>query len=159
MGTIEADGRMGADAGAAGRLDCVDIGSFCDVAGCRSVDSSRIILSETTNNRDKLDSAFLLQHGKRILELFNNLSKGQGVLVFVAIADVSVQTFGEERLKKMKASAFMFFNCCQRSGETCTSKATPIMIWRKERCRPAVDPTPFTVLTICNGIPKIAKGS
>ena len=36
MGTIEADGRRGADAGAAGRVDCVDISSFCDVAGCRS---------------------------------------------------------------------------------------------------------------------------
>jgi len=91
--------------------------------------------------RGKLDSAFLLQHGKRLLERFNNVSKGQGVLVFVAVADVAVQTFGKERLKKMKASAFMFFNCCQRAGETCTSKATPIMIWRKERYRPAVDPT------------------
>ena len=72
--------------------------------------------------RGKLDSAFLLQHGKRLLERFNNVSKGQGLLVFVAVADVTVQPFGKERLKKMKASAFMFFNCCQRAGETCTSK-------------------------------------
>jgi len=71
-----------------------------------------------------------------MLERFNNLSKGQGVLVFVAVADVVVQTFGEERLKKMNASAFMFFNYCQRTCETTTSKATSIMIWRKQRRRP-----------------------
>jgi len=102
---------------------------------------SRLQLQHLIRNderqRGKLDSAFLLQHGKRMLERFNNLSKGQGVLVFVAVADVAVQTFGEERLKKMKASAFMFFNCCQRACETTTSEATPIMIWRKQQCRPA----------------------
>ena len=74
-----------------------------------------------------------------MLERFNNLSKGQGVLVFVAVADVVVQTFGKELIKKMSASAFM----CQRTCETCTCKATPIMIWLKHRCRPAglVGPT------------------
>ena len=75
MGTIEADGRRGADAGAAGRVDCVDI-------------------RNDERQRGKLDSAFLLQHGKRMLERFNNLSKGQGVLVFVAVADVVVQPEG-----------------------------------------------------------------
>ena len=81
METIEADGRRGADAGAAGRVDCVDIGSFCDVAGCRSVDSScqlQYLIRNDERQRGKLDSAFLLQHGKRLLEWFNNVSKGQG---------------------------------------------------------------------------------
>ena len=102
MGTIEPDGKKGADAGAAGRVDCVDIGNFCDVAGCRSVDSSCSILSETTSDRESSLSlrSRLLQYGKRLLERFNNVSKGQGVLVFVTVADVAVQTSGRRGSRK-----------------------------------------------------------
>jgi len=56
MGTIETDGRRGADA----------------------------LIRNDERQRGKLDSAFLLQHGKRLLERFNNVSKGQGLLVFTA---------------------------------------------------------------------------
>ena len=77
--------------------------------------------------RGKRDSAFLLQHGKQLLERLNNVSKVQGLLVFVAVD----QTFGKELIKKMSASTFMFFNCCQCACEKFTSKATPIMIrWK-----------------------------
>jgi len=58
------------------------------------------MLSETTSDRGKLDSAFLQQHGKRLLERFNNVSKGQGVLVFVTVADVAVQTSGRRGSRK-----------------------------------------------------------
>jgi len=34
----------------------------------------------------------------------------------------------KEIMVPMSTSALMFFNCCQRACETCTSKATPIMI-------------------------------
>jgi len=101
------------------------------------------LIRNDERRRGKRDSAFLLQHGKRLLERFNNVSKIQGLLVCVAVADIAVQTFGKELIKKMSASAFMFFNNYQRACETCTSKATPITIWRKQRCRPAglVGPT------------------
>ena len=60
-------------------------------------------------------SAGLLQHGKRVLERHNNVQKGQGFLVFVAIQDVAIQSFRKKMLKSMSASALMFFNCCQRA--------------------------------------------
>jgi len=49
-------------------------------------------------------SAGLLQHGKRVLERHNNVQKGQGLLVFVAVQDVAIQSFGKKTLKSMSAS-------------------------------------------------------
>jgi len=73
-------------------------------------------------------SVGLLQHGKRVLKPLNYVQKGQGSLVFVAAEKVALQTYGKEIMEPMSASALMFFNSCQRACETCTSKATPIMI-------------------------------
>ena len=78
-------------------------------------------------------SAVLLQHGKRVLKRLNDVQKGQGSLVFVA-EKVAFQTFGKEIMEPMSASALMFFNCCQRARETCTSKATPTMVRWKHWC-------------------------
>jgi len=38
-----------------------------------------------------------------LLERLNNVSKVQGLLVFVAVEDVAVQPFGKELIKKMSA--------------------------------------------------------
>ena len=76
-------------------------------------------------------SAGLLQHGKRVLQRLNDVQKGQGWFVFVAAKKVALQTFGKVIMEPMSASALMFFNCCQRACESCTSKATLIMIrWK-----------------------------
>jgi len=80
----------------------------------------------------------LLQHGKRVLERHNNVQKGQRLLVFVAVQDVAIQSFGKKTLKNMSVSALMFFNYCQCACETIASKATPIMIRWKRWCRPGV---------------------
>jgi len=50
LGAIEADKRGGAKVGAAGEVDCFDVGSFCDGAGYRSADSNGSISSEATSN-------------------------------------------------------------------------------------------------------------
>ena len=34
MGAVEADARGGAEAGAAGGVSCLDVGKFCEGAGC-----------------------------------------------------------------------------------------------------------------------------
>jgi len=81
-------------------------------------------------------SAGLLQHGKRLLERHNNVQKGHGLLVFVAVQDVTIQSFGNKTLKSMSASALLFFDYCQRACETIASKATPIMIRWKRWYRP-----------------------
>jgi len=69
-------------------------------------------------------------------------------------------TFGKEIMEPM--SAIMFFNCCQRACETCTSKATPRMIRCKHVASTGSSGCPKrdgAVLTICNGTPKSCKGS
>jgi len=43
VGSIEADERGSAEAGAAGEVDCFDIIGFCDGAGYRSADSNGVI--------------------------------------------------------------------------------------------------------------------
>jgi len=40
--------RVGAEAGAAGRVGCFDVGNFCEIAGCRSAGSNGVISSEAT---------------------------------------------------------------------------------------------------------------
>ena len=50
VGSIEADERGGAEAGAAGEVDCFDFGGFCDGAGYRSADSNGGTSSEATIN-------------------------------------------------------------------------------------------------------------
>jgi len=69
-------------------------------------------------------------------------------------------TFGKEIMEPM--SAIMFFNCCQRACETCTSKATPRMIRCKHVASTGSSGCPKrdgAVLTIYNGTPKSSKGS
>ena len=150
VGSIEADERGGAEAGAAGEVDCFDVGGLhrvsigrlqrrylirSDERRCR-----RPVIMSPSQNRlpGKRVSAGLLQHGKRVLEWQNNVQKGQGLLVFVAVQDVAIQSFGKKTLKSMSASALMLINCCQRACETIASKATPIMIRWKRWCRPGV---------------------
>jgi len=50
LGEIKADERGGAKAGAAGGVGCFDVGSFCDVVGCRLADSNGSISSEATSS-------------------------------------------------------------------------------------------------------------
>ena len=50
LGAIEADGRGGAEAGAAGGVGCFDVGIFCEGAGCRLADSKGGISSEATSD-------------------------------------------------------------------------------------------------------------
>ena len=57
-------------------------------------------------------SAGLLQHGKRLLERHNNVQKGRGLLVFVAVQDVTIQSFGKKTLKSMSAS----HSCCSTAA-------------------------------------------
>jgi len=52
LGTIKVDERGSAEAGAAGRVGCFDVGNFCEIAGCRSVGSNSIISSEATSGRE-----------------------------------------------------------------------------------------------------------
>ena len=47
---IEAQEKGGAEAGAAGGVGCLDVGSFCEDAGCRLADSNGGISSEATNS-------------------------------------------------------------------------------------------------------------
>ena len=49
LGAIKADERGGAEAGAAGRVCCFDVGNFCEGAGCRSASPNSVISSEATN--------------------------------------------------------------------------------------------------------------
>ena len=65
-------------------------------------------------------------------------------------------------MKPTSATALMFFNCWQRACETCTSKATPIMIrWKHWYFYQVigVPATRLSVLTIRNGISKSSKGT
>jgi len=50
VGSIEADERGGAEAGAAGEVDCCDVGGVCDGAGCRLADFNGGISSEATRD-------------------------------------------------------------------------------------------------------------
>ena len=50
LGAIKADERGGAEAGAAGRVGCLDVGNFCEGAGCRLADSKDGISSEATSS-------------------------------------------------------------------------------------------------------------
>jgi len=50
VGSIEADEKGGAEAGAAGEVDCFDVGGFCDGAGCQSADSNGGISSEAKSD-------------------------------------------------------------------------------------------------------------
>ena len=52
LGAIKADERGGAEAGAAGRVCCFDVGNFCEGAGCRSVGPNGVISSEATSDRE-----------------------------------------------------------------------------------------------------------
>jgi len=49
LGTIEADERGGAEVGAGGGVGCLDIGSFCEGAGCQLAGSNDVISSEATS--------------------------------------------------------------------------------------------------------------
>jgi len=109
-GSIEADERGGAEAGAAGEVDCFDVSGFCDGTGYRSADSNVGIrmpvgMSPSQNRLPaKRVSAGFLQHEKRVLELHSNVQKGQRLLIFVAVQDVAIQSFGKKTLKSMSAS-------------------------------------------------------
>jgi len=50
MGSIEADERGGAKAGAAGEVDYFDVSGFCDGAGYRSADSNGGISSDAISD-------------------------------------------------------------------------------------------------------------
>jgi len=47
---IKADERGGAEAGAAGGVCCLDVGSFCEGARCQLADSNCSISSEATSS-------------------------------------------------------------------------------------------------------------
>ena len=79
LGAIKADERGSTEAGAAGGVGCFDVGSFCDGVGCQSLPRG------DEQRRGKRVSAGLLHHGKRVLERLNDVQKGQGYLVFVAL--------------------------------------------------------------------------
>ena len=49
LGSIKADKRGGAEAGAAGGVGCFDVGNFCEITGCRSAGSNGVISSEVTS--------------------------------------------------------------------------------------------------------------
>jgi len=49
LGTIKADERGGAEAGAAGAVGCFDVSNFCEGAGCRSAGPNGVISSEATS--------------------------------------------------------------------------------------------------------------
>jgi len=49
LGALEADERGGAEAGAACGVGCLDVGNFCEGAGCRSAGPNGVISSEATS--------------------------------------------------------------------------------------------------------------
>ena len=53
LGAIEADERGGAEAGAACGVGCLDVGNFCEGAGCRSAGSNGVISSEATSGGEE----------------------------------------------------------------------------------------------------------
>jgi len=114
VGSIEADERGSAEAGAAGEVDCFDIIASAMAQGIARPTPTAVshrrcrrpVGMSPSQNRlpGKRVSAGLLQHGKRVLERHNNVQKGQGLLVFVAVQDVAIQSFGKKTLKSMSAS-------------------------------------------------------